>query len=156
MTGGYIRTNWRLSRSSVDSNAIGQGWQQGSFAGGPGSPYPNGGFIMGSINASTDGVAHGSTFFSIDAISAMNLFYGSDGGGAPLVGGTSGYKIMPVNAYFVGSHQTSASNAMLIWASVTANNSIIRFIIGCSDVSAPTSANIQAHFVWEGFIVSSP
>jgi hypothetical protein len=156
LTGGYIRTNWRQSRSGVDSNAIGQGWQLGSFAGGAGSPFPNGGFIMGSINASTDGVAHGSTFFSIDTISAMNLFYGSDGGGLPLVGGASGFKILPINAYFVGSHATSASNGMAIWASVTANNSIIRFLIGASTVSAPTSANIQAHFVWEGFIVSTP
>jgi hypothetical protein len=156
LTGGYIRTNWRQSRSVVDSNAIGQGWQLGSFAGGPGSPFPNGGFVMGSINASTDGVAHGSTFFSIDAISAMNIFYGSDGGGAPLVGRTSGFKIVPIYAYFVGSHQTSASNGMAIWASVTTNDSAIRFLICASNMSSPTSANIQAHFVWEGFIVSTP
>lgn len=160
MAGGYLRTNWRQTTSGVKANAIGQGWQLGSFASGPGVNFPNGGFIMGSINGSTDSATFGPSaatapYFKIEAISAMNLFYGSNGGGCPLIGGTSGFKIVPFNANFIGSQQVSIS-AMYIWASVTANDSTIRFNIAGSAYSTGTSVNIQAHFVWEGFIVSTP
>jgi hypothetical protein len=153
MTGGYIRTNWRQAKAAVDVNVIGQGWQLGSFAGGAGAQFPNGGFVVVSINASTSDY---STAWRMDAMSAMNLFYGSNGGGAPLIGGTSGFKIIPIGAY-VMTHLASASTACAIWASVTmSDDSVIQFYMGTSTVSAGTSASTYAHFVWQGFIVSSP
>ena len=153
MTGGYIRTNWRQAKSSLNCCAIGQGWAMGSGAGGPGCAFPTGGFVVVSINTSTSDF---STAWRMDAMSAMNLFYGSNGGGAPLVGGTSGYKIMPIGAVVL-SHAGSASNACMIWASVTASDdSVMQFYMGASTVSAGTSASTYAHFIWRGFIVSGP
>jgi len=155
LAGGYLRTSWRSTQSGLKGNILGAPLSRGSAVGGIGANFPNGGFVMGSINGSTGDVG-GSTMFSAQAISVMNLFYGSDGVGLPLIGRASGYKIMPMNAWLVGSYALSGS-AGLVWASITtSDDSVIHFYVGGSTVSVGTSANVQAHIVWNGFIVSGP
>ena len=77
MPGGYLRTNWRNTAASLGPTVIGRAVAKGSWYGKAGAEFPNGGFVMGSINGSSDFNGQGGGvigYFSMDAISIMNLF----------------------------------------------------------------------------------
>lgn len=161
MAGGYLRTNWRTTNSQLDSKIFGRAIVKGSWYGiGAGAELPNGGFMMASVNASgADFGGAGTSCIQMDALSIMNLFYGSNGAGAPLLYGTSGYKFWPIQAHVLGLRGgCSATSLDHIWASVTtSDDSIVRFFPMVSGTgSTPTSASISIHFVFAGFIVSGP
>jgi hypothetical protein len=127
---------------------------------------PNGGFMMGSLNGSSEDCGNGNgtiPYFSVDTMSLMNLFYGSDGTlHVPLLGRNSGYKFYPIQHTQFGNRIGSAGNVNVdcVYASVTtSDDSIVRFYhgVGSSNAtSAATSASMSMHFVFAGFIISGP
>lgn len=164
----FLRTNYRLTGKEIDIDAIGgaMGESVGSFAGGPGTNRPFGGFIMGSFNSTAYSVIH-----PISAYGAMSEYFG-DGQF------DSGYKIFPVmirnasipvggtaSVYydFIGSMSGS-----LFWVIGVKMSYFSQMLDSTIDLTATQSiagiiANISVfasnesiHFHWAGFIVSGP
>lgn len=167
MTAGqYLRTSWRKTKSDLNPWVFGRAVAMGSWYSKVGCDgIPNGGFMMGSLNGSSQDCGNGDgtiPYFSVDTMSLMNLFYGSNGAGFPLVGRNSGYKFYPIQIHVLGNRvgSANASNVDCMYASVTtSDDSIVRFYhgVGSSNAtSAATSASMSMHFIFAGFIISGP
>jgi hypothetical protein len=157
----YLRTNYRLTGKELDIDAIGGalGESAGSFAGGPGTNRPFGGFIMGSYN----GAAY-ATYHVISAYGAMSAYYG---------GGmfNSGYKIFPfmVKNASVPIGGTASVLYFYNWSVSGSLFNIIGIKISGVSISGTGVTNTNAlgiasgfasgetiHIIWAGFIVSGP
>ena len=153
-----LRTNYRKTGGTVDIVAVGGGVAVGSWGGGAGTTLPYGGFIMGSFNSAVLSIIH-----PISAYGAMSEYFGSG-----LY--NSGYKLFPMivkNASVPSDAVASviyaydwSLSASLFWV---VGNKMSAYLISVTGLSGPVlgvpsvfASNESAHFVWAGWIVSSP
>ena len=158
MQGSVLRTNYRKTGGVTDITAIGGAGALGSWGGGAGTPLPYGGFIMGSFNSAVTSILH-----PISAYGAMSDYYG--GGNF-----NSGFKIFPLmvkNASVPNDAVASVAydfdwtiTGSIFWV---VGNKMSAYLISVATLSGPVlgvpsifASNESAHFVWAGFIVSSP
>ena len=159
---GKINSNWRIDNSGqfgaalLASNIVAGSFLPAAAGGVGGASNLGGGFIVGSFASQLSGVG----FLQISAFGALSAFYGG--------GFASGYKIFPIAFQdFSGDGQstpiTYRVTATQALASVDSIIAIAAFKLtttaagsGGGALSPTLASNVSVHFLWTGWIVSTP
>ena len=157
--GGKLRSNWRLDDddSQLGSLLLGSNIVAGSFlpaaAGGVGGASNlGGGFVAGSFASQLSGAG----FLQISAFGALSAFYGG--------GFASGYKVFPIAFQDFSGDGVSSPVFYAVSATQALASVDSIFAVGVkkasqtvgSGVMFTSASNISVHFMWTGWIVSSP